>query len=81
MNISKCVSTRLREILYKRNLSIGDLQNLTGQSKGTLTSLLYNRYNAVNMKTVFIILQALNITVLEFFDSELFADLNKINLD
>lgn len=81
MNISKCVSTRLREILYKRNLSIGDLQDLTGQSKGTLTSLLYNRYNAVNMKTVFIILQALNITVLEFFDSELFADLNKINLD
>ncbi len=81
MNISKCISTRLREILYQRKLSIGDLQDLTGQSKGTLTSLLYNRYNAVNLKTVFIILQALNITVLEFFDSDLFVDLNKINLD
>ncbi len=81
MNISKCVSTRLREILYERNLSIGDLQDLTGQNKGTLTSLLYNRYNSVNLKTVFIILQTLDITVLEFFDSILFADLNKINLD
>ncbi len=81
MNISKCVSTRLREILYERNLSIGDLQDLTGQNKGTLTSLLYNKYNSVNLKTVFIILQTLDITVLEFFDSILFADLNKINLD
>lgn len=67
MKISKCVSTRLKEILYNRNLSIGDLQDLTGQSKGTLTSLLYNRYNAVNMKTVFF-----NIASAKYYSNRVF---------
>lgn len=80
MTISKSVSTRIREILYKRKISIYKLSNLSGLSKGTITSLLYNRYDSVNLKTVFIILQTLDIPVLEFFDSPLFEDLGKINL-
>lgn len=81
MTISKSVSTRIRDILYNRQISIGKLRDITGLSKGTIISLLYNRYDSVNLKTVFIILQALDISVLEFFDSPLFADLNKIDLD
>lgn len=81
MNISKSVSIRLRDILYERNISIGKLRDLSGLSKGTIVSLLYNRYNSVNLKTIFIILQSLHITVLDFFDSPLFEDLDKFNLD
>ena len=80
MTISKSVSTRIRDILYKREISIYKLRDITGLSKGTITSLLYNRYDGVNLKTLFIILQSLDISVLEFFDSPLFADLNKLDL-
>ncbi len=81
MKVSNCLSTRIREILYDKDISINQLARMTGQSKGTLYSLLYGRYDGANIKTIFIILQALNIKVLEFFDSDLFEDLNKINLD
>lgn len=80
MRISESVSTRIRDILYKRNISIYKLRDITGLNKGTITSLLYNRYDSVNLKTLFVILQSLNITVLEFFDSPLFADLNNMDL-
>lgn len=81
MRISESVSTRIRDILYERNISIYKLRDITGLNKGTITSLLYNRYDSVNLKTLFIILQSLNITVLEFLDSPLFANLNKFVLD
>lgn len=81
MRISESVSTRIRDILYERNTSIYKLRDITGLNKGTIISLLYNRYDSVNLKTLFIILQSLNITVLEFFDSPLFANLNKFVLD
>lgn len=81
MTISKSVSTRIRDFLYKRNISIYKLSDITGLSKGTITSLLYNRYDSVNLKTLFIILQSLNISVLEFFDSPLFENLDIIDLD
>lgn len=81
MRISESVSIRIRDILYERNISIYKLRDITGLNKGTITSLLYNRYDSVNLKTLFIILQSLNITVLEFLDSPLFANLNKFVLD
>lgn len=80
MTISKSVSTRIRDILYKRNISIYKLTDISGLSKGTITSLLYNRYDSVNLKTLFIIMQSLNISVLEFFDCPLFENLDNIDL-
>lgn len=80
MTISKCVSQRLREILFEKQITIYELCQISGLSKGTITSLLYNRYESVNMKTVFILLQTLSVPVLQFFDSHLFVDLNKIDL-
>ena len=54
---------------------------LSGLSHSTISCLMNNRYNAVNLKTLFIIIQALNLTVLEFFNHPLFADLDNINVD
>lgn len=80
MTISESVSQRLREILFQKQITIYKLSQISGLNKGTITSLLYNRYDSVNLKTVFILLQTLSVSVLQFFDSPLFADLNNINL-
>lgn len=81
MTISEIVAIRLREIFYAKGLSLYKVCELCGMSSATLSCVVYNRYNSVNLKTIFIILQSLNISVLEFFDSPLFANLNTINLD
>ncbi|MCM1556944.1 MAG: helix-turn-helix domain-containing protein [Anaeroplasma bactoclasticum] len=79
--ISKCLSLRIREILASKNLSIYKLELLTGISHSTMSCLLNNRYNSANIKTVLIIIQALDMSVVDFFDCELFADLNLIDID
>ena len=81
MTVSECISNRIREILFEKQITIYKLGQISGLSKGTINSLLYNRYNSVNLKTVFIIIEALNMTILEFFNNSIFADILKINLD
>lgn len=81
MNISYIISKRVREILKDKELTQYQLEMLSGISHSTISCLMNNRYNAVNLKTLFIIIQALNITVLEFFDNPLFLNLDNIHLD
>lgn len=81
MNINKALSIRIREILKSKKISQYELEQRTGLYHSTLSCLLNCRYNSANMKTVFLIIQGLNISVLEFFDSPLFEDLYNLNLD
>lgn len=72
MSISECVSTRIRELLKQRNLTIYKLEQLSCVSHSTMKSLLNNHYNACNLKTLFQIIDALNLTVSGFFDNPIF---------
>ena len=81
MNINKALSIRIREILKKKKISQYELEQRTGLYHSTLSCLLNCRYNSANMKTVFLIIQGLEVSVLEFFDSPLFENLYNINLD
>lgn len=81
MNINKALSIRIREILKSKKISQYELEQRTGLYHSTLSCLLNCRYNSANMKTVFLIIQGLDISVLEFFDSPLFEDLYNLNLD
>ena len=81
MTVSESISSRIREIMYEKNITIYGLEKISGLSKGTLTSLLYNRYNSVNFKTILIIIQSLEITVLEFFNNVNFENLDNIKLN
>ncbi|MBE5736062.1 MAG: helix-turn-helix transcriptional regulator [Clostridiales bacterium] len=81
MNINKALSIRIREILKTKKISQYELEQRTGLYHSTLSCLLNCRYNSANMKTVFLIIQGLEVSVLEFFDSPLFENLYNINLD
>lgn len=72
MSISECVSIRIRELLKQRNMTIYKLEQLSCVSHSTMKSLLNNHYNACNLKTLFQIIDALNLTVSEFFASDVF---------
>ena len=81
MTTSECVSLRIREVLNKKQMTIYKLEQISCISHSTMKALLNNVNNSCNLKTLFLIIQSLEMTVLDFFNSPLFEDLYKINLD
>ena len=80
-NISDCIAKRIIEIAKSKDISIYKLELKAGISHSTMCCLLNGKYRGANIRTIFLIIQALELSVLEFFDSPLFKDLDNINLD
>lgn len=80
MEISQALSLRIREILKERKLSQYKLEQMSGISHNTMSFLLNCKYKAANIKTVFVIIESLGMTVKEFFDSPLF-DFEDMNIN
>ena len=76
MKVSEAVASRIREILNQKKITQYRLEQNSGLSKGTLTSLMYARYNGVNSTTLIVIIRTLGISIEEFFNSPLFNDNN-----
>ena len=81
MTTSECVSLRIREVLNKKQMTIYKLEQISCISHSTMKALLNNVNNSCNLKTLFLIIQSLEMTVFDFFNSPLFEDLYNINLD
>ena len=81
MTTSECVSLRIREVLNKKQMSIYKLEQISCISHSTMKALLNNVNNSCNLKTLFLIIQQLEMTVLDFFNSPLFENLDNIDLD
>ena len=81
MTTSECVSLRIREVLNKKQMTIYKLEQISCISHSTMKALLNNVNNSCNLKTLFLIIQSLEMTILDFFNSPLFEDLHNINLD
>ena len=75
MTTSECVSLRIREVLNKKQMTIYKLEQISCISHSTMKALLNNVNNSCNLKTLFLIIQSLEMTVLDFFNSPLFEDL------
>ena len=76
MKVSKAVVERLREITNDKNLSLYKLQKDSGMPEGTFLSLIYGDRKGVNLTTLLQLIQALQISAKEFFDSPLFDESN-----
>ena len=80
MKISEIIALRIRQILKQRKMTQYRLEQLSGVSHNTMINLLNGRYNAANMRTVFIIINNLGMTIKDFFDDPLF-DFDDMNID
>lgn len=74
MKVSEAVATRIKEILKKKNMTQYRLHLNSGLSRGTIMSLMYARYEGVNLKTLITVIRTLGISVPEFFNSPLFDE-------
>lgn len=76
MKITESVSYRVKEILKARKMTQYRLEQLTGISHNTMNSLLNCRYESCNLKTIFIIIEALDLSIHQFFNCPAFEFFN-----
>ena len=72
MKLNKAFALRVREILKNKNMTQYKLAQETGLYHSTMTDILNCKYQTPNFKNIMLIIRALDMSMSEFFDSELF---------
>jgi len=72
MKLNKAFALRVREILKIKNMTQYKLAQETGLYHSTMTDILNCKYQTPNFKNIMLIIKALDMSMSEFFDSELF---------
>ncbi len=71
-NINKAVALRVSKLLDEKGMTKYRLEKITGLSHSTFTRIFNEINNDIMMSTILRIISALDMTVQEFFDDELF---------
>ena len=77
MMIGEAVRKRIIQLCKERNLSINKLCTICGITQSTVNNIVSGRNNSVTISTIKKICDGLEISVLDFFDAELFRDLEQ----
>ena len=72
MKLNKAFALRVREILKQKKMTQYKLAQETGLYHSTMTDILNCKYQTPNFRNIALIIKALDMTMAEFFDSELF---------
>ena len=72
MKLSKAVAMRVSEILSERKMSQYRLEKIIAMPHNTMKSLMGERNDSVNLKTVMQIIRGLEMTTAEFFNDPIF---------
>ncbi len=76
MQISIAVARRIKELCNKQDMSINKLAIMSGLTQSTLQSIISGKSHNPTILTLVRVCDSLNIELKEFFDSELFKDLD-----
>lgn len=71
------VKLRLLRLLEEKHLSIHKLATESAVAPSTIKNILYGKSTNPGIVTLKLLCDGLNITILEFFDSDEFASLNQ----
>lgn len=77
MNIGEAVKERLLQLCKERNLSINKLCTMSGVTQSTVQNLISGRNNSITVSTLKKLCDGLEISMEEFFRSELFHELEQ----
>ena len=75
--IKAVVVGRIQQLCEEKHLAVNALANMSGMTPSTLYSLLNDARKDIRISTIKKICDGLNITILEFFDCELFEGLEQ----
>ena len=77
MNIGEAVKERIIELCRERDISINKLCSISGVTQSTVNNIVGGRNNSATISTIKKLCDGLDITIQEFFASNLFANLEQ----
>lgn len=77
MNAKQAVAERILQLCRERDLAINALANISGVSPSTIYSMLNEKSRNPGVVSIKKICDGLDISLREFFDSDLFDDLEQ----
>ena len=77
MTIGNAVRYRLLELCNERNITINKLSTMCGITQSTLNNIVSGRNNSTTVSTIQKICDGLEISITDFFTSELFLNLEQ----
>ena len=70
MNIGEAVKERILELCSERNITINKLGTMSGVTQSTINNIVSGRNNSTTIATIKKLCDGLDITVVEFFTSD-----------
>ena len=77
MKISEAISKKILCILNDKDISLNKLSNICCLTQSTVDSLVNGKSKNPKLLTIIRICDGLNITLKDFFDDEIFLDLDR----
>ena len=77
MNIGEAVKLRILELCQENRITVNRLSTLSGITQSTLSNITGGRNNSTTISTIKKICDGLEISVQDFFRSELFDNLEQ----
>lgn len=77
MNISEATRARIIELCIERNITINRLATLSGITQSTLNNIIKGNSKTPTLQTVVYLCQGFNIEIFDFFNSNIFQDLDE----
>ena len=79
MKINEAIKRKINKILYENNISLNKLANLSCVTQSTIESIVTGDSKNPKLLTIVRICDGLNITLSEFFDDDIFNDIDVEN--
>ncbi len=77
MNIGEAVKFRIASLCEARNITINKLGTISGVTRSTINNITSGRNKSTTISTIKKLCDGLNITVIEFFDDDVFKNLEQ----
>ena len=77
MRIGEAVRLRLLELCRERNITLNKLSTICGITQSTLNNIISGRNSTTTVSTIQKICDGLEITILDFFSSPIFENLEQ----
>ena len=77
MNIGEATRLRILELCKLNNITPNKLSTISGITQSTINNIISGRNNSATVSTVKKICDGLEITIVQFFESDLFQNLEQ----
>ena len=77
MTVGEATKKRIDELCFERKITVNKLATICGITQSTLNNIVSGRNHSVTISTIKKICDGLNISLIDFFKSDLFENLEQ----